>query len=489
MRLERLNFLKVLPQCSFFFVAIGIGFTEKSIASSAFYPVSDPNNDSGWVLNPDVSDEFEDNHLDESKWFIEGQNGEYYIWKGRSPSQFAAHNVIVEDGKLKLRTQWEPDFDFSDEKYPNGKLGSERYGIYEGKPLPITTAAVITKKRFLYGYMEVKSKLGDAAMTGAFWSLGYQQELDVFEQIGNPKKKGNIAANSSLSTAHDWRPPAQRPTWVFQHTEPLPYRTADEFHVYGAEWGPDYLKIFIDGKLVHSFTQDDVGNDWVLNNPMEIWLDSEIFKWLGLPHKEELPVDFEIEYLRVWQKPETNLLAPAFYGFEGPILYEENPRPLITSAARKEEKKAYQKFWSIDEDSSKYLSIVDGSYQSGLKSLAFSGYGKQSPMELEKVVAITPEGAVDIPEGNYVVSMSLWLDQGRIADKIHFGFMNPSMQLEFTNLRDLPRRQWITVEKYITRKKASRKTDQIRLEIHQEDLPKIKAAKLYIDDIAIKLAN
>lgn len=84
--------------------------------------------------------------------------------------------------------------------------------------------------------------------------------------------------------------------------------------------GIDYLKLYRDGVLIDHITQDELGTDWVLNNPMEIWLDSEIFKWLGMPDAEELPVDFEIEYMRVWQKPTDNLLDRAFYGFEGPIL-------------------------------------------------------------------------------------------------------------------------------------------------------------------------
>ncbi len=51
------------------------------------------------------------------------------------------------------------------------------------KTFPVTTAGVITKKRFLNGYMEAKTKTGNAAITGAFWAIGYEQELDVFEQM------------------------------------------------------------------------------------------------------------------------------------------------------------------------------------------------------------------------------------------------------------------------------------------------------------------
>ena len=93
--------------------------SHEKVESSEFsiHPASDPQNLGGWVLNEEISDEFEGTELDTNKWFIEGQNGDYYIWKGRPPSQFAPHNVIVEDGKLKLRTQWEPDFDFVKENW------------------------------------------------------------------------------------------------------------------------------------------------------------------------------------------------------------------------------------------------------------------------------------------------------------------------------------------------------------------------------------
>ncbi|MEO0332021.1 MAG: family 16 glycosylhydrolase, partial [Bacteroidota bacterium] len=278
--------------------AQGVTTTAKT-ANKHPVPFSDPNNREGWVLNQEISDEFEGSQLDTNKWFIEGLNGRYYIWKGRSPAQFVPHNVIVDDGKLKLRTQWEPDFPFDQEGY--SESGGDPYGHFKGKDIPVTTAGVVTKKRFLNGYMEVKSKAGDAAITAAFWAIGYEQELDIYEQMGAPKIDGYIKANTVRTAVHDWSPPAVRPTRVFGYDEQgLPYRTADEFHVYGAEWGRNYLKVYRDGKLTYHITQDELGTDWVLNNPMEIWLDSEAFNWLGLPHKEELPVDFEIEYLRVW---------------------------------------------------------------------------------------------------------------------------------------------------------------------------------------------
>lgn len=446
-------------------------------------PASDPNNKDGWVLNEELSDEFEGTSLDTNRWFIEGQNGDYYIWKGRAPSQFVPHNVIVEDGKLKLRTQWEPDYEFAKENYADGKH-NEAYGMWKGEPLPVTTAGIITKKRFLNGYMEVKSKAGDAAVTAAFWAIGHEQELDIYEQLGKPKIDGTIKENSVRAVVHDWSPPAIRPTKAFIYDEFLPYRTAEEFHIYGAEWGEDYLKIYRDGELKKHFTQKELGTDWVLNNPMEIWLDSEIFNWMGVPHKEELPVDFEVEYMRVWQKPNDNLVQRQFFGFEGPVLYQENPRPL-TLLPESSVPDEYQKFWLIDTASARYFSIVKGDYASGVNSLKFSGFGKNEKLECDKVVALSPEGAIDIPKGEHTLSMKIWVDEGRAVDTIYLSFQNPFLEIPI-DIKDIDRKQWVTIEQKISREKASAKNDQFKIEIRKENVPEIKAVKLFIDDIAIK---
>ena len=460
--------------------------TEIEVPVSKFYPASDLENKEGWVLNDAISDEFEGTEIDTTKWFVEGQNGDYYIWKGRAPSQYAPHNVVVKEGKLILKTQWEPDYNFAKESYADG-AHKDTYGVHEGKPMPVTTAAIVSKTRFLNGYMEIKSKAPKAAMTAAFWAIGFEQELDMYEQLAFPKIDGTIKPNTNRTVVHDWSPPSTRPTKAFGYDDMLPYTTSDEFHIYGVEWGQDYLKVFRDGKFVKEFHQDELGTDWVLNNPMEIWLDSEIFKWLGVPHKEELPATFEVEYMRVWQKQSDNLLQKdrAFFGFEGPILFEENPKPL-TMVPEDSEANEYQKFWLFSEGSEKYLKITEGHYNSGVEALQFFGYGKNDSLNVQKVQAITPEGSLNLPAGDYNVSMKVWLDQGRITDSIHVSLLNPKADLVFSGLKKLPRKEWLTIEHKVSRATASAKNDGMSIEIRKENLPETKAAKLYIDDIEIK---
>ena len=109
-------YLIVLGVCSF--GCLGCDHKQDLIPAShknVVLPMSDPKNDGGWILNEVLSDEFDGSELDTARWFIEGQNEEYYIWKGRPPSQFVPHNVNVKEGKLVITSQWEPEYEFANE--------------------------------------------------------------------------------------------------------------------------------------------------------------------------------------------------------------------------------------------------------------------------------------------------------------------------------------------------------------------------------------
>jgi beta-glucanase (GH16 family) len=451
-------------------------------ATTSVFPASDPANAGNWILRADISDEFQTDTIDKKKWFVQGDNGNYYIWKGRAPSQFVAHNVLLEDGMLKIRTQWEPDYPFARESYADGSR-NDTYGVWEGKPMPVTTAGVISNKRFLYGYMEVRTKAGNAAMTSSFWTIGYESELDIYEQMGNPKnKKGDIRQDMWKASVHDWSPPAKRPTRRFGLKTTLPFRVADVFHVYGAEWGEDYLKLFLDGELVYETTQAKEGKNWVLNNPLEIWFDSEIFVWLGLPHKEELPVDYEIDYVRVWQKPQKNLLAPQFFGFEGPILFEDNPKPL-TLVPESSEVQEYQKFWEIGEHGMTSFSITKEQSARGLKSLKFDAASM-----LANVSAVTPAQAVDIPAGEYMYSMQVMMEEGCAVQALNVSLADPEVIFMPFDLSGVKKGQWVTLTQKVKRAADSGRNDRLRLRIKKADV-KEGTGVLYIDDIRIEAAR
>ncbi|MBJ2173582.1 family 16 glycosylhydrolase [Aureibaculum sp. A20] len=285
-----------------------------TVEINKFEPASDLSNNGNWKFIEALSDEFDAVQLDESKWLIQGRNGVFQSnFKGRAPSQFSTENVKLEDGKLKLETRWQPNYNF------NPKVDKD------GDPYEyITTAAVITKKELLYGYIEVKSKAADAEVTSSFWATGNGSEFDFFEMFGDHKqaeKEANGKERELWWSIHDWSSAGGGKTTYTEYHD-LGFRVADDFHVYGYEWSEEGVAIYIDGKLFRNVSKetinahDDVKNNnggngpednFVITKPVKIWFDQETFPWHGVPDsKEEVgedgAVDFEIEYIRVWQK-------------------------------------------------------------------------------------------------------------------------------------------------------------------------------------------
>lgn len=271
-------------------------------------PQSDLKNTGNWVLNEEISDEFNATDLDEDRWHIQGKGGVYVSnFIGRAPSQFSTQNINIENGILKLVSKWEPDFDFNTEK--TQKVGDKVYK-YEN----ITTAALVGKRYFKYGYMEIKSKSAKAPVTSSFWTTGNKSELDMFETFGGHKtvdawrKRLKYNAISWDPKNKYYLPDGLGPAYTTNIQ--VPHNTADDFHVYGFEWSADAIKIYIDGVLHDqgNLTKELVTNNgtdlerWVTDVDYKIWVDSETFPWLGLPTEEDLPAAYEIDYIRVWQK-------------------------------------------------------------------------------------------------------------------------------------------------------------------------------------------
>ena len=300
------------------------------------FPVSDLNNTGDWKLNTEVSDEFDGSVMDEDKWYIVGkfENGKPFykhpdkpnkkVWTGRAPSQFSGRNYRLEDGKLILETRWEPDFPYIEEI---------RKPIF-GDALPyenITTACIIGRKEFKYGYIEIKSKAADAPISSAFWAMGERLEIDFFELFGGTGNSKKSHLDSQLWwSIRDWNKPVTgKPTYT--ERKDVGFRVADDFHVWGIEWNEKGMKYYIDGKLFSEITAEQVTawakenrkkidlpddyNGYVATVPISLWIDQEAFPWHDTPKsKEELEakspegkkddgvVDFEIEYVRVWQK-------------------------------------------------------------------------------------------------------------------------------------------------------------------------------------------
>ena len=241
------------------------------------FPLSDQQNKGGWVKFEPMSDEFEGKELDRNQW-------EYGIApnKGRPPALFSDKNVTVSNGKLHLAMR--------KEKLP-AELAKRGYHDY-------TSAALHTKTRTAYGYFEVKAKPMNSGGSSSFWFKregipGWETEIDVFE-IGGKAKGFERRYNMTL---HVFQTPTEKKHWQVGGVWMAPWRLADDYHVYGLDWGNGEIKWFVDGVLVRSVEN----THW--HKPLWLIFDSETMPdWMGMPKDEDLPSTFSVEYVRAWKR-------------------------------------------------------------------------------------------------------------------------------------------------------------------------------------------
>ena len=242
-------------------------------------PLSDQANRGRWVRYEPMWDEFEGGSLDTNRWVV----GMYW-WQGRQPAWFSPSNVVVRDGRLHLTMRKEPvpaDME---------KRGYRNY----------TSAALHTRARTGYGYYEVKARPMNSGGSSSFWfqqedrkaAPDWDTEIDVFELCGKSAQHDR----RYYMTLHVSRTPREKRHWQVGAYWLAPWRFAEDFHVYGFEWGRVELRWYVDGVLVHTVQN----THW--HQPLYLIFDSETMpEWFGMPQDADLPSTFSIEYLRAWK--------------------------------------------------------------------------------------------------------------------------------------------------------------------------------------------
>ena len=225
-----------------------------------------------WEPYAPLTDEFDGDRLDETKWHPCNPQ-----WKGRQPGFFSPKNVSVRDGMLHLTAKREdlPDL-------PKG------YHTF-------TTAAVKGRTKVRYGYFEIRARAMDSHASSAFWFYDSTpevwSEIDVFE-IGARPHPHRYYMNTHLfhtlvETVH----------WHKSRIWEAPYNLSQEFHAYGLEWDPDEIKFYVDGRVV----RQDQNTHW--HQLLTLNFDSETFPdWFGLPKGDDLPATFSVDYVRAWKR-------------------------------------------------------------------------------------------------------------------------------------------------------------------------------------------
>ena len=216
----------------------------------------------------------------------------------------AAENVFVKDGRLILKAIKTVD-----------KTGKDYY----------TSGKVVTRKKkdFTYGKVVTRAKIPEGqGLWPAIWMMPTVEtlygtwprggEIDIMEILGHEPAVAH-------GTIHYGMPHAQQ-----QGSYKLENGTfADGFHEFSVEWEPGEMRFYVDDNLYHTV------NDWYSVDPGVIEreypapFDQDFYMqlnlavggtWPGDPDEttDFVNAEFEIDYVRVYQKPEydTNVTKP-----------------------------------------------------------------------------------------------------------------------------------------------------------------------------------
>ncbi len=172
-----------------------------------------------------------------------------------------------------------------------------------------TSARLITQGKFsqTYGRFEARIRVPyGQGMWPAFWMLGVPDspgeiwpnigEIDIMEMRGqNPTTLIGSVHGPGYSAGE-----AISKEYVFQND-----RLDTGFHVYGIEWGPDYVNHYVDDVLYNQITPEDLpeGAEWVFDNDFYILINLAVGgNFVGSPNSETVfPQSMLVDYVRVYE--------------------------------------------------------------------------------------------------------------------------------------------------------------------------------------------
>lgn len=237
-----------------------------------------------------LSEEFDtDGQPNPSIWGYEigtGENG----WGNQELQYYTdrSDNVTVQNGVLLITAREES---------------------FEGSAY--TSARLITKDKFeqRYGRFEARIRLPyGQGIWPAFWMLGADidenpwpgaGEIDIMEYRG---QEPTVLIGSMHGPGYS---AGEAISKEFELTND---RFDTGFHIFGIEWGPEYVNFYVDDVLYNQITPEDVPGPWVFNKPFYILMNVAVGgTFVGSPDDETVfPQTMLVDYVRVYKELEIN---------------------------------------------------------------------------------------------------------------------------------------------------------------------------------------
>ncbi|MBT8257571.1 MAG: glycoside hydrolase family 16 protein [Bacteroidia bacterium] len=192
-------------------------------------------------------------------------------------------NVIVEGGTLKITARPES---------------------FEGSGY--TSARLITKGLFekQYGRFEARIKMPfGQGIWPAFWMLGNDIDEVSWPQCGEIDIIENFGRNPTVITGAVHGPGYNAGDAIFKDYDLVNERIDTDFHIYGIEWGPNYINYYVDDVLYNQITPEDVPGEWVFDHPFFMILNVAVGgNAVGSPNETtQFPQTMYVDYIRVYE--------------------------------------------------------------------------------------------------------------------------------------------------------------------------------------------
>lgn len=269
------------------------------------------NHSGDWRLVADLSDEFNGSLIDRRKWNIDPEDFGVWSWE--------PENVTQENGSLRLTI---------DQK-------THHRG---GKELYYVSGMAKNEKTITYGYFEARVK-GCSRYPGAcpaFWLYSRGPDNRYLARDGETVAYSEIDIIELQQCEYDFKSKKHYPVtridcnlhttlirngkrqWLRPHSNPdmckttfdAPWDPREDYHVYAVLNTPDEIVWFIDGKEIgrkpnlYWHLPMHLTLSLGLRYPFVKYQDGKMISVPEAKTDEGFPTSMEVDYVRVWQRPE-----------------------------------------------------------------------------------------------------------------------------------------------------------------------------------------
>lgn len=230
--------------------------------------------------------------------------------RNREWQWYQADNAVCLDGSLIITARRE------NRPNPNYEAGSKEWRK-ERKDIECTSSCLISqgKREFKYGRVQVRARIpASRGSWPAIWLLGSKErydwpscgEIDMMEFY----ERGGV--RSILANAC-WGNDNGGSVWdtaslPFTHFTDRDSLWATKFHVWQMDWEEDYIRLYLDDELLNEIDLSRTVNgkhgmgDNPFHAPMYLLLNLAMGSSGGKVDEATLPVRYEVDYVRVYQK-------------------------------------------------------------------------------------------------------------------------------------------------------------------------------------------